>query len=68
MEKFPRFVSCALESETPPNEGNTEECLASVGTLFDYGIRWSLNGKVLDHESSGPIPSLSVNATDNLSE
>jgi hypothetical protein len=45
MKKLTELLSCVPEAEPPSRRGSIEQRLASAQTLYDYEIRWRLNGQ-----------------------
>ena len=63
MKDFMKYISCLPEALELPKSATIEQRLSRASTLFDYGVRWALNGerRVGHHRKRyGQISSLDV--------
>jgi len=64
MKEFAKFVSCIPDLEPLGNPGSVEERVARARILFDYGVRWALNGDSKGWRRYGLVSSLDVSAAE----
>lgn len=60
IENFSELVSCVPETEPLIDEGNLQELLACADTLYDYEVRWVLNGGYSGLKSYDTAPALDL--------